>query len=134
MISIHRRYISIYLEFLFSFVEVIGAGICFYFTNQIIIEPIPFDNCCTHHRNHVGILRESVSILLEFTLQSINLDEVIRESRSVLKMEDIIHYTESLTTNHAKGYGFLNRFFITHFYFTYSGIGISICSPRSVIR
>lgn len=75
-----------------SSVAVIGAAVWISITGQVIIDPIlSVIIAVIIIATAFGILRETVSILLQFAPRSIRFDEVIAEIRSVPGVEDVHH-------------------------------------------
>ncbi len=75
-----------------SSVAVIGAAVWIYFTGQVLIDPILSAIIgVIIIGTAVGLLRETIAILLQFAPRSVSFDEVIAEIRSVTGVEDVHH-------------------------------------------
>ncbi|WP_319580990.1 cation diffusion facilitator family transporter [uncultured Methanospirillum sp.] len=75
-----------------SSVAVIGAAVWIYFTGQVLIDPIlSVIIGVIIIGTAVGLLRETIAILLQFAPRSVSFDEVIAEIRSVSGVEDVHH-------------------------------------------
>ncbi len=75
-----------------SSIAVIGAAVWIYFTGQFIIDPILSLIIATIIiGTALGLIRETISILLQFAPRSVRFDEVIAEIRSVPGVEDVHH-------------------------------------------
>ena len=75
-----------------SSVAVIGAAVWIYFTGQVLIDPIlSVIIGVIIIGTAVGILRETIAILLQFAPRSVSFDEVIAEIKSVSGVEDVHH-------------------------------------------
>ncbi len=75
-----------------SSVAVIGAAVWIYFTGQVIIDPIlSVIIALIIIGTSFGILRETISILLQFAPRSVSFDDVITDIRSVPGVKDVHH-------------------------------------------
>ena len=75
-----------------SSVAVIGAAVWIYFTGLVVIDPIlSMIIGVVIITTAYGILRETISVLLQFAPRSVSFDQVIADIRSVPGVEDVHH-------------------------------------------